>query len=300
MKPDISLQELLGWDGVGDLRADLHSHSTISDGSCSSEELLMQARRKGLTHLAITNHDTTVGFNEAQNAVERINVSEPFCRGSNEDRLQECPSLTYLSGIEISAWNPKTQRKVHVLGFGLKEDSPAISALCAPVLEARINNTLWQQEQLEKAGYVLDRELLSRLRAVSTGFYKQHLMAALTDAPFTSQEYQTLYNHLFKGDGICKRDITYVHMCDAVRAICEDDGVAVLAHPGQLDSYDAIPELVNVGLWGIEKYHPDHSELDRRRCDQAAFDFGLICTGGSDYHGAFGEVRQLGQAMLKN
>lgn len=295
MKPDITLQELLGWDGVSSLRADLHSHSTISDGSYSSGELLEQAKHKGLTHLAITNHDTTVGFNQAREAVKNINAAE-----QEQDGLQEGGfPLTYISGVEISAWNPKTGRKVHILGFGLEEDSPAISALCTPLLEARTNNTLWQQEQLEQAGYTLNKELLSKLRLASTGFYKQHLMAALTNAPFTSQEYQSLYKRLFKGDGICKRDISYVHMCDAVRAICEDGGVAVLAHPGQLDSYSAVPELVDEGLWGIEKYHPDHTELDWDRCDQMASDYALTCTGGSDYHGAFGEEKCLGQCMLK-
>lgn len=295
MKPDITLQELLGWNGVDSLRADLHSHSTISDGSCSSEELLVQAQDRGLTHLAITNHDTTVGLRDAQEAVNRINASRVDQNSSEQGNT----ALVYLGGIEISAWNPKTGRKVHILGLGLREDSPAISALCAPLLAARTENTLWQQEQLEKAGYTLDKHLLSELREASTGFYKQHLMAALTNAPFTSQEYQSLYKQLFKGDGICKRDITYVHMCDAVKAICEDGGVAVLAHPGQLDSYDAIRELVEVGLWGIEQFHPDHAESDWRRCEQLASDFNLACTGGSDYHGAFGNVDHLGQCMLK-
>lgn len=285
MKPAITLQELLGWDGASALRADLHSHSTLSDGSFTAKELLAQAQTAGLTHLAITNHDTTAGFNEMRVAAQELSSKAPV-------------SISYISGIEISAWNPKTGRKVHVLGFGLEENSPAIAALCEPLLKARSENTLWQQEQLEKAGYALDQELLAKLRTASTGFYKQHLMAALTTAPFTSQEYQTLYKSLFKGEGICKRDITYAHMCDAVRAITEDGGVAVLAHPGQLDSYDAVSELVDAGLWGIEQFHPDHTETDWCRCSELAQQFDLVCTGGSDYHGAFGEVERLGQCML--
>ena len=62
MKPNLSLSELLGWDGASPLRADLHCHSTISDGSFTSAELLAQAQAAGLTHLAITNHDTTAGL----------------------------------------------------------------------------------------------------------------------------------------------------------------------------------------------------------------------------------------------
>ncbi len=277
-KPDITLSEVLGWDGKRPLRADLHCHSTISDGSFTSAELLEQAQEAGLTHLAITNHDTTTGFKEACAAADRV-------------------AVRYISGIEVSAWNPKTGRKVHILGLNLTENSPAIAAVCDPLLKARTENTEWQQEQLEHAGYTLDTELLKRLRAASTGFYKQHLMAALTDAPFTSQEYQTLYRRLFKGDGICRRDITYVHMCDAVRAITEDGGVAVLAHPGQLDSYDALPELVDAGLWGVERFHPDHDETDWDHCAELAQRYRLECTGGSDFHGAFGKVKYLGVTM---
>ena len=345
VKPDISLQELLGWDGVSPLRADLHSHSTISDGSFSSAELLQQAASAGLTHLAITNHDTTKGISAAQSYAQGMNASaanqeessvlgkgavdrdggatvydggaadcdkEAADRGGKAvdsdkeaaDRNGEAvdrkkaASLTYISGIEISAWNPSSGRKVHILGFGLKEDSPAIAALCDPTLRARTENTAWQQEQLEKAGYQLDYELLKKLRSASTGFYKQHLMAALTTDPFTSQEYQTLYRSLFKGDGICKRDISYVDARDAVAAINEDGGVAVLAHPGQLDSYDMVPALVDAGLWGIEKFHPDHTQADWDLCAELADRYGLECTGGSDFHGDFGEVERLGQCML--
>ena len=247
MKPNLSLSELLGWDGASPLRADLHCHSTISDGSFTSAELLAQAQAAGLTHLAITNHDTTAGFDDAAAAAQALSAVP-----SNEGSAV----ITYVSGIEISAWNPVSERKVHILGFGLKENSPAIAALCGPTLRARTENTAWQQEQLEKAGYSLDYELLKKLRAASTGFYKQHLMAALTMAPFTSQEYQTLYKSLFKGEGICKRDIIYVDARDAVAAITEDGGVAVLAHPGQLDSYDMVPALVDAGLWGLNAFIP--------------------------------------------
>ena len=289
MKPNLSLSELLGWDGASSLRADLHCHSTISDGSFTSAELLAQAQAAGLTHLAITNHDTTAGFDDAAAAAQALSAV-PGNEGS--------AVITYISGIEISAWNPETGRKVHILGYGLKENSPAIAALCGPTLRARTENTFWQQEQLEEAGYKLDQQLLEKLRAVSTGFYKQHLMAALTTASFTSQEYQTLYKSLFKGEGICKRDITYVDARDAVAAITEDGGVAVLAHPGQLDSYDMVPALVGAGLWGIECFHPDHGAADRKRCTELAYRYGLECTGGSDFHGKFGEVTHLGQCLL--
>ena len=84
---------------------------------------------------------------------------------------------------------------------------------------------------------------------------------------------------------------------DAVAAIVEDGGRAVLAHPGQLNSYGIVPELVTCGLSGIERDHPDHGPSDRRRCDDIADRYRLMRTSGSDYHGAFGSVPHLGYGI---
>lgn len=95
---------------------------------------------------------------------------------------------------------------------------------------------------------------------------------------------------LFKGGGIAQRDIEYVDMRDAVAAIAADGGLPVLAHPGQFDNYEALPALVDAGLAGIEKYHPDHDYRDTQLCEELAARYSLFCTGGSDYHGRFGKV----------
>ena len=75
---------------------------------------------------------------------------------------------------------------------------------------------------------------------------------------------------------------------EAVKAIKADNGFAVLAHPGQLDSFDLIPELVKNGLDGIERDHLDHSKEDRYRVDRYADEYALFETGGSDFHGDYG------------
>lgn len=110
-------------------------------------------------------------------------------------------------------------------------DAPAVRDLCSGTLERRTANTAWQMRQLLDAGYDVDVEYAAQLAGQSTGFYKQHLMAALTDADFSSAEYQFLYKMLFKGGGIAQRDIEYVDMRDAVAAIAADGGLPVLAHP---------------------------------------------------------------------
>ena len=133
--------------------------------------------------------------------------------------------------------------------------------------------------------------------AHSETIYKQHIMSALTDYPFSAEEYQQLYNKLFKGNGVAAGDITYVSAVDAVEAIVADGGLAVLAHPGQLDSFDIVPLLVEHGLKGIERNHFDHTKEDIRRVDELAEKYGLIKTGGSDFHGVYGKWIGVGEII---
>ena len=202
--------------------------------------------------------------------------------------------MQVVGGIEVSAYDFERGRKVHILGLGVEEGAPALAALCGPTLQQRNANSLWQLDRLVEAGYEVDVERALELGRASTCLYKQHLMAALTSEPYPSAGYRTLYRSLFKDGGICDRDIDYVDARDAVRAVVEDGGLAVLAHPGQLDSYDLLPDLVECGLGGIERFHPDHTLADHARCAELAVRHRLVCTSGSDYHGRFGRVPHVG------
>ena len=264
------LLALLGVRPGEAFKADLHAHTVISDGSDTTAELLGKSRVRGVTHQAITNHDTTKGLNDALAYAWKMNFN-------------------VVPGVEISSYNPATGRRVHILGLGLREGAAATEALCAPTLAQRTANTRWQLEQLLAAGYEADIDKAAALAAQSTAFYKQHLMEALTTASYHSDEYQQLYNELFCNGGMCVRDIRYVDMRDAVAAIREDGGLPVLAHPAQYDSYDALPALVDAGLAGIEVYHYTNGVVDEKTCMQLACDYGLFITGGSDYHGRFGK-----------
>ncbi|WYP28582.1 PHP domain-containing protein [Alkalihalobacillus sp. FSL W8-0930] len=257
------------------MKADLHVHSHYSDGSDSVEEVLNQAQQQGVTHLSFVDHDTVAGVWEAIERGRRVGIE-------------------VISGIEISAYDFKRNRKVHVLGYAFSVAASAIQALCQPLLDRRHAHSLWQMERIAEAGYSVEHKQVARLALPSETIYKQHIMAHLTDAPFSSPSYQTLYRSLFKGDGPAAGDIIYADAFDAVRAIKEDGGLAVVAHPGQLDSYDLIPELVEIGLDGVERNHPDHSSTDHAEIDELARDYDLLLTGGSDYHGSFGTPVTIG------
>jgi phosphoribosyl 1,2-cyclic phosphate 1,2-diphosphodiesterase len=250
------------------IAADLHCHTTISDGSDTIPQVIAAAHEAGLQYIAVTNHDTTKGLLQAY----------------REGKTQ---GITVIGGIEISAFDFKRNRKVHILGYGLQEDSPYLQALCNPLLRARNLLSHEQLAVLREHGYPVTAQEADYYSTDSGVLYKQHIMQVLVDKGMTDSVYSDLYYRVFKNGGIVSRDICYVDAADAVDAVQKDGGYAVLAHPGQLDSWDLVPELAEKGLAGIEKYHPDHTGADCLRAQELAEQYGLFVTGGSDYHGKF-------------
>ncbi len=258
------------------MRIDLHVHTTISDSSLSTKEMLLLAKERGLTHVAITNHDTVVGLIEALEFVKSIGVD-------------------VITGIEIFNYDFKRHKKTHILGYHFNLEAPHIKALVDPINARRDANTKWQVEQLIKAGYNLTMDEVAQKAKDSTAWYKQHIFDVLTSKGYHRQELKPL----FQKGGICDRVITYVNAEEAVKAIKADGGVAVMAHPGQSKTYDLIPDLVAVGLDGIEKYHPDHDEHDYEMIDQLTKEYQLIQTTGSDFHHTYGPNRPFGQLVME-
>lgn len=257
------------------MKADLHVHSDYSDGSDSVETVFKKAKEYGVTHISFVDHDTVAGY-------EAIS------------QLGEMYGITAIPGIEISAFDFKRDRKVHILGYDYSPNAYHINSLCSHILEKRQAHSLWQIEQIRQSGIEVDADLIVAGRDTGTTIYKQHIMNVLTDSPYDSIHYQNLYKRLFKGEGVASGDIVYADAFDAVRAIKADGGTAVIAHPGQLDSYDLIPELIEAGLDGIERNHPDHTESDHQKVERLSDQYNLIMTGGSDYHGHYGPPTQIG------
>ncbi|MGI6033819.1 MAG: PHP domain-containing protein [Coriobacteriales bacterium] len=279
-----------GKTGAGDEKPgclDLHCHSRYSDGSLSVSELIKQAREAGLSGLAITDHDWLGQLSKVR-------------------ALAQKEAFPVLAGVEVSAFDPAAGRKVHVLGYGLQatsDDSGPLERLVAPTRNARTANTLWQAWTLRHKGVTFEGAVpslddVADAASESGSVFKQHLMWTLTHLPYTDESYQEFYLKHFKNGGIACRDITYPDALDAVHAIREQGGVAVLAHPGQTDSWGLVPDLVHAGLQGIEAYHPDHTPDDVARATDAANSLGLFLTGGSDYHGIYGRPPQLGCSCI--
>lgn len=266
---------------------DLHMHSVFSDGSKTVDELIDEARARGLARIAITDHDSLSQLS--------------YIRG----RAREL-GYPVLAGVEVSCIDPKTGRKVHILAYGLESTADGASKLERIVADTqfqRTANTLWQAYRLQQAGVEFSGRHVSidetcRVASVSTSVYKTHLMEALTQRPKSDPDYRYCWKCYFGADGIARRSIEYPKVKKVVRAIRELGGVPVLAHPGQKDSWDAVPGLVKAGLMGIEAFHPDHTLNDSRRAFELANRYGLFVTGGSDYHGRYGSAPAVGHAFV--
>ncbi|OZI11442.1 phosphatase [Bacillaceae bacterium SAS-127] len=258
---------------------DLHCHSKISDNSMPLADLIGHAKQRGVTHLAITDHDTTKGLIKAEQLGKEIGVE-------------------IIPGIEISAFDFKRNRRAHILGYFVSPNHSAIKYLCDPLIQARHEASYQMTQKIIDAGYDITWEEVENYAVGGTGVYKQHIMHALMAKGYTDTIYGELYNQLFSrgGDGqpvgIAFVPLQYVDVVEAIFAIRAAGGVPVLAHPKQFNSFEAIGEWVSVGLEGIEVLHPLHGPEDEKLAMEFAEKYRLVETAGSDFHGLYGDSTQ--------
>lgn len=256
-------------------KVDLHCHTRASDGTYSPGEVIGMCKQRGVTHIAITDHDTTAGVAEA-------------ARWGRNFAVEVVPA------IEISAYDYEHRRKAHILGFYIQPGHPALSALCDPLLAARHEASRRAVERLESRGFPITWEEAVRQARGSTAVYKQHIMHVLMDKGCTDSLTGDLYRTLFGKEGLASFPLDYIDVKEAIEAVRLAGGVPVLAHPGQQNNFDEVPRWTEWGLLGIEVSHPSHSETDLRRARELADRLALIPTGGTDFHGSYGLPHAIG------
>jgi len=258
------------------MKVELHCHTNISDCPLSVEEVLELALVQGVTHLAVTNHDTTLGLDKAVEVGKRLGIE-------------------VIPGIEISGFDFERGRRVHILGYFIEPGHEAIAKVCEPIIQKRHAASEEMTQRLISAGYEITWERCLEIAEGGTGVYKQHIMHALIEAGYTDSIYGSLYNKLFsrgqsgEQPGIAYIPMEYMDAKTAVQAVLLAGGVPVLAHPGQYGNFEMVPDLVEAGLQGIEVWHPLHQKAHEEQAILLAKEYDLIMTGGSDFHGEYGE-----------
>jgi predicted metal-dependent phosphoesterase TrpH len=259
---------------------DLHCHSTASDGTLPAAEVVRLAVENGLSALALTDHDTIGGIAEAAAAAKRA-------------------SLEFLAGIEISAEYPHPGT-MHLLGYGVDPESATLRDLTKTLLAGRDNRNPKIVEKLRSLNVAITIEEVEK-EAGGKVIGRPHIAAILVRKGYVSSIKQAFDKYLAPG-GLAYFDKERLSPKQAVGMILESGGVPVLAHPIQLRySNDAeleriVKDLVDLGLAGIEVIHSDHDGNLVEQYSGLAKRFGLLKTGGSDFHGRNKENIQLGMA----
>lgn len=252
------------------IKADLHCHSVCSDGSTSLEQLLAFAARQGLTHLALTDHDTLMG-------VERCT------------QLGIQYGITVIPAVECTATDYRRARSVHMLCY-LPQDRTLLQSFLGQTLENRRIAKLKMVDLLARF-YPITAEDVCTLSADSASIHEVHLMQALANLGYTSTVCGDLMAQLIGRKGSCFVPIRYPDVREVVQTIHTAGGLSVLAHPGQFDSLELAQELCAQGsLAGIEAYHPRNNNVVVSQCEQLAKSYGIFLTGGTDFHGMYAKT----------
>lgn len=248
---------------------DLHTHSTASDGTLSPTELVDAALARGLTGLALTDHDTLSGIEAA--------CAHAGPRG-----------LRFLAGIELSAaW--QGEDSVHLLGYGVDGPQNAdLRAACSAWRAARLDRSTEMVARLQRAGVPITHAAV--LAQAGTGAVgRPHVARALVAAGGAGGLQEAFSRWLVPGTpGYVPH--ARLEAAAAVATIRAAGGVAVLAHPGRLaldtKAREAlVTALCTEGLGGIEAYWAQHDAATVAWCELMAARHRLLATGGSDFHG---------------
>lgn len=246
---------------------DLHCHSVCSDGYNTTDEIVAYAIRKGLTHIALTDHDTMMG-------VARI---------TDQARPK---GLTVVPGVECTTVDNRRGQPVHLLCYAPK-DAEALQTFLNTTLERRREAKLAMADKI--AGlYPLTREDVLKASADSASIHEVHLIAPLASMGYTPTVCGSLLKELIGKNGSCYVPIQYPDVYEALDVIHAVGGVAVLAHPGQFHSLELAEELAQKGmLHGIECFHPRNSQDVMLKALAICERHHLLVTGGTDFHGMY-------------
>lgn len=245
---------------------DLHTHSTCSDGTLSPSEVVKLAKEKGLSAIALTDHDTIDGLTEAIEAGKKYGVQ-------------------VITGIEFSV---NTDTEMHMLGLGFNIDCPHIrEVLDKMIIEREKRNYIVIEKLAELGMYITIEDILAEATSPVTG--RSQIAKAMMKKGYVSSLKEAFDEYLYFGRPVFveRRSISPEK---AIELIHKSGGKAFLAHLNQTgktdeELYNILSNLKKAGLDGIEGYYTEYTEEMSIRYRKMADDLGLILSGGSDFHG---------------
>lgn len=250
------------------MKADLHCHTKLSDGTMGIDDLIILAKNSGVTTLAVTDHDCLAGTVRAELIGKRHGIN-------------------VIPAVEFSATDSKRNSKAHILCY-LPDRPERLEGLCkSNSLKRKRAAQLMVMKVANK--FPITPEFVAKCCQGSTNIYKQHIMQALMECGYTTEIFGELYKMLFTKESKMNvlMDAKYPEPTEIIDAIHEAGGIAVLAHPGFYNNFELLEELIPYGLDGVEVWHPENTPEQQEHLKAIAAKHSLVMTGGSDFHGAY-------------
>lgn len=254
------------------MKADLHLHSTASDGTDSPAELMAIVAHAGLEGAALMDHDTLSGINEAQQAADRLGI-------------------TLIPGTELSVDHELADGssiKIHMLSYGIEPHRGPLQDKLEWLREGRDVRNPRIIDNLRDLQYDISMEdVLEQASGNAVG--RPHIADALVAKGYFTDRNQ-VFDGLLNDGGAAYVERSRLTATQAIELTTASGGVTVIAHPLTMNIHgdpfiDVLRDLIAVGLVGIEAHHPMHNPSLRDSLSEIAEAMNIIATGGSDYHG---------------
>ena len=243
-------------------RIDLHTHSTASDGKLRPSEVVRLAKQLGIGTLALTDHDTTVGALEAQQAGRQVGIK-------------------VIAGVEINSEGEHGD--AHILGYFIDPSEPCLQEQLLAIRDARVGRAKGMIKKLAELGMPIQWERVLAMAGDASSIARPHIARAMVEAGHVASV-QEAFDKYIDNDGPAYVNRLRLTMGEAVSAIHDAGGLAVMAHPAESKLAHLIPQLVGAGLDGIEVYYPKHTPIQQAELLELAARYDLLVTGGSDFH----------------
>ena len=245
-------------------KVDLHLHSTASDGRLSPADVVRKAAEAGLTVIALADHDTVDGIAPALEAAKTF------------------PQIRVLPGVEISTFIPKGE--VHILGYLIDYTHPELQATLRRMRTSRQERAQRMIAKLKNLGLPVEWERVQEIVG-SGSIGRPHIAQAMLERGYITSVKEAFNNYIGWG-GLAYVERDKMPPAEAVKLILRVNGLPVLAHPFTINDPEAIViELKASGLLGIEAYYDGYTAEESKKLVNLAKRYGLIATGGSDFHG---------------
>ncbi|MGF1670708.1 MAG: PHP domain-containing protein [Balneolaceae bacterium] len=243
-------------------KADLHTHTTYSDGACDPIHLVKLAAEKGLAILAITDHDTIEGYLKIRDSAEQS-------------------GLELISGVELTTRFEKYE--IHILAYCFDSTNKHLLDILRNQRRARLKRMHRILDILSKKGLKVEiDEVISEARGNNVG--RPHLASVLVKKNYVGSVQEAFIRYL-SSTMLGDVETDYISIAECIKLVSDAGGITSLAHPGVIGNLDVVDKILALGIDGIECIHPSHNFEKQKMFSEIAESKNLLVTGGSDFHG---------------